>query len=61
MAVKLNVVAAIFDLNHPAPYVHWHFIDVSVSNMLVVVVMVIVFLAAILLPFPHGRSHGEDG
>ena len=54
-------MAAIFDLNHPAPYVHWHFIDVSVSNMLVVVVMVIVFLAAILLPFPHGRSHGEDG
>ena len=50
-------MAAIFNLNHPASYIHWHFIDVSVSNVLVVVVMFAVFAAAILLPFPHGQSH----
>ncbi|MDA8068523.1 MAG: hypothetical protein M0T77_07930 [Actinomycetota bacterium] len=53
-------MAAIFNLNHPAPYVHWLFIDVSLSNVLAVVVMVVVFVAAILLPFPHGRSQGGD-
>lgn len=50
-------MAAIFNLNHPASYIHWQFIDVSVSNVLVVVVMFAVFAAAILLPFPHGNSH----
>jgi len=53
-------MAAIFDLNHHASYVHWHFIDVSVSNVLVVVAMVVVFVAAILAPFPHGHDR-EDG
>ncbi len=60
MSASFPTVAAIFNLNHPAPYVHWLFIDVSLSNVLAVVVMVVVFVAAILLPFPHGRSQGGD-
>jgi hypothetical protein len=52
-------MAAIFDLNHHASYVHWHFINLSVSNLLVIVVMVVVFFAAIFAPFPHGRATGE--
>lgn len=51
-------LAAIFDLNHRASYVHWHFVDVSVSNVLVVVAMVVVFVVAILAPFPGGRGRG---
>jgi len=54
-------MAAIFDLNHPASYIHWLFVDVSVSNVLVVVAMFVVFAAAVLLPFPHGRSRAGDG
>ncbi len=54
-------MAAIFNLNHHASYVHWHFIDVSVSNLLVIVVMLVVFAAAILVPFPkHGPGGGES-
>jgi len=50
-------MAAIFNLNHPAHYIHWHFIDLSVSNLLVVVAMIVVFVLAILLPFPgHKRT-----
>jgi hypothetical protein len=49
-------MAAIFDLNHHASYVHWHFIDVSVSNVVVIVLMVVVFFAAVLVPFPSGRG-----
>jgi hypothetical protein len=54
-------MAAIFNLNHHASYVHWHFIDVSVSNLLVIGVMLVVFAAAILVPFPkHGPGGGES-
>ncbi len=49
------MVAAIFNLNHPANTVHWHFFLMSVSNIVVIVVMLIVFALAILVPFPdHG-------
>jgi hypothetical protein len=50
-------MAAVFNLNHPAHYVHWHFIQISVSNVIVIVLMLIVFVAAILVPFP-GRAKG---
>ncbi len=45
-------MAAIFNLNHPAHTVHWHFFTMSVSNVIVVVLMLAVFAAAVLLPFP---------
>jgi hypothetical protein len=49
-------MAAIFNLNHPANTVHWHFISLSVSNVIVIVLMFAVFAAAILIPFPGHRS-----
>jgi hypothetical protein len=52
------MIAAVFDLNHPAHTVHWHFFVMSVSNVVVIVVMLIVFLLAILVPFP-GHSRRE--
>jgi hypothetical protein len=52
--------AAIFNLNGHATYVHWHFIDLSVPNIVVLVLMVIVFVAAILLPFPKHGVGGSD-
>jgi hypothetical protein len=44
---------AIFDLNGPAHYVHWHFFQMSVANVTVILLMIAVFVAAILLPFPR--------
>jgi hypothetical protein len=44
-------IAAI-DLNHPGTYLHWSIFEISVAN-LVVSVMVVIFGAALLLPFPH--------
>ena len=41
----------------PAHYVHWHFFQMSVANIVVILLMIAVFVAAILLPFPHrGRQ-----
>jgi len=47
-----SVMGAIINLNNPAHTVDWHFIHLSVANVVVIVLMLIVFLLAILLPFP---------
>jgi hypothetical protein len=49
--------ASLIDLNSPAHYVHWHFFQMSVANIVVIAAMILVFVAAILLPFPgRGRQ-----
>jgi hypothetical protein len=56
MALAAHVVfAALFDLSHPAHYLHWHFFQMSVANVIVIVLMIAVFIAAILIPFPKRR------
>src|SRR5512140_2507331 len=50
-------VAAI-DLNQPGTYLHWSIFEISVANLVLIAVMVAIFGAALLLPFPRGR--GED-
>jgi uncharacterized membrane protein len=51
--------AAIFNLNHPAQTVHWHFFLMSVSNVVVIVLMLVVFMVAILVPFRRHREQGD--
>ena len=46
------VFAALFDLSDPAHYLHWHFFQMSVANVMVILLMIAVFLAAIFIPFP---------
>jgi hypothetical protein len=53
------MLAAVFNLNHPAHTVHWHFITLTVANVVVLVVMLIVFVVAILLPFPKHHAAGD--
>jgi hypothetical protein len=50
------VLGAIFNLNSPAHVVHWHFINLTVSNVVVIAVMIVVFALAIALPFPGAAS-----
>ena len=49
------VIAAVFDLSGPARYVHWQFFQMSVANVIVILAMIAVFIAAILIPFPKRR------
>lgn len=51
-----SFLAAVFDLSRRPHYVHWHFFQMSLTNLLVIVLMIVVFFAAILLPFPHRRA-----
>lgn len=58
--VGSNVLGAVFNLNHPAHVVHWHFFEMSVSNIVVIVLMLAVFVLAIALPFP-GAARRRGG
>jgi hypothetical protein len=51
-----SVMGAIINLNHPAHTVDWHFIHLSVANVVVIGLMFVVFFLAILLPFPGARN-----
>jgi len=44
-------------MNVPAKYIHFNsWLQISVSNLIVIVIMLALFAAAILLPFPGARS-----
>ncbi|HSN12128.1 MAG TPA: hypothetical protein VLS51_08480 [Propionibacteriaceae bacterium] len=44
-------------LDAPAQHwVIWEWISVSIPNLIMIVVMVLLFVAALLLPFPKGRE-----
>jgi hypothetical protein len=56
-AVMSRLVGSLVNLDHPGHYVHWGFIQLSVANLVVIGLMVVVFVAAILIPFRrHGRG-----
>jgi hypothetical protein len=43
------------NLNQPGTYLHWSIFAVSVANLVLIAVMVVIFGAALLLPFPKGH------
>ncbi len=45
------------DLDQPGSYLHWSIFTVSVANLVLIAVMVVIFGAALLLPFPKGRTY----
>jgi len=51
----VELLAAIFNLNHYGRYFTWHWLNISIANLVVVVLMVIVFVTALVAPFP-GRA-----
>jgi hypothetical protein len=53
MAVPL---AALVNLNKRPYYIHWGVIQLSAANAVVILLMVIAFFAAILLPFPKDKE-----
>ena len=43
-------------VSDPATYVGWGWLSVSVPNLIVILVMIVLFVLAIVLPFPKGRD-----
>ncbi|HEX3715060.1 MAG TPA: cytochrome b N-terminal domain-containing protein [Trebonia sp.] len=53
--------ALAIDLNSPGSYLNWSIFTISVANLVLIAVMVLIFGAALLLPFPGRRGgHGQD-
>jgi len=55
-----GIYAALIPLNTLGHYLHWHFIEISVANLIVIVLMAITFVAALFLPFPGRRRRKEN-
>ena len=51
-----SLIGAPVDLNGPGPYLHWGVIQISAGNLVVIAVMLLIFILAIVLPFPKGRG-----
>jgi hypothetical protein len=51
-------LGALINLGGSGRYIHWGFIQISVANLVVILLMIAVFVLAILLPFP--RRKGGD-
>jgi len=58
--VQAAVLGAVFNLNHPAHVVHWHFIKLPLANVIVIALMLVAFALALVLPFPGAARRGGD-
>ena len=50
-----TLLGALINLNGNGRYIHWGFIQLSYANFAVIVLMVLVFILAIVLPFPKRK------
>jgi hypothetical protein len=50
-----STLAGVIPMDPPGTFVHWGVIQISVANLVVIALMIIVFVLALLLPFP-GRK-----
>jgi hypothetical protein len=42
-------------------YISWGVVSISLTNFLVIMAMVVVFVLALVIPFPHGDESPSDG
>jgi hypothetical protein len=47
-------------MDGPAPYFQWGFVQISLPNLVVIGVMLLIFVLALVLPFP-GHAAPPDG
>jgi len=51
--------ALAINLNSPGTYLNWDIFTISVANLVLIGLMIVVFFAAILIPFGHRRRDGR--
>jgi len=56
----MGLIGALINLDHYGHYLTWHWLNISVANLVVIVLMIAVFIGALLLPFP-GRAKRRSG
>ena len=58
LAVILPLLASLVSLDSPGRYVNIGVISISVANLFVIILMAVVFVLAVVLPFPHKKERG---
>jgi hypothetical protein len=58
LEVAMNVAA--LDPHAAGYYLHWGVVQISLTNFLIIVGMVVLFVLALLLPFPGGSPETSD-
>ena len=46
-------------MDTPATYVSWQFVLISVPNLFLLIGMIVVFVVALVAPFPHEPAGGD--
>ena len=44
----------------PGKYIHWGVIQISVANLAIIGVMILLFILALVVPFPTGHDEQDD-
>ncbi len=52
--------AALIPLDSLGHYIHWGWVEISVANFIIIVLMIATFIAAIAAPFPGRRRRKEN-
>lgn len=48
------------ELHAAGYYLHWGVIQISLTNFLIIVAMILLFVAALLVPFPRPKNSPVD-
>jgi hypothetical protein len=51
-----NLLASLVNLGGTGRYIHWGVIQISLANLIVILVMIVMLVAAIAIPFPKHQA-----
>lgn len=51
-----RTLAGVIPMDSPGTYLHWGVIQISLANLIVIALMLVVFVLALLLPFPGSKT-----
>ncbi len=54
------LIESLVNLSTNGHYIHWGFIQISLANFLVIVTMIVLFILALVVPFPSHEIVGDD-
>ena len=52
---------AVLNLNHPAHFLNWGPLSISIPNLVIILVMVFLFILALMIPFPNHSQENKKG
>jgi hypothetical protein len=54
------MVAVSASVNAAGHYLRWGVVQISLANLLVIIAMIVVFVLALVLPFPGGHADASE-